>query len=211
MATTSALGKVFDGVFGRRRRLRDTRSVLLTFDDGPHPEITPIVLERLRTFQARAVFFVVGSRIERARGLLPEILAQGHIIGNHSFEHRLERDPGLISYVADVRRCQALLTSLTGVTPGLFRAPMGRNTGGALLTPRVLGLRQILWSVDSRDWELRAEKEAVMCGEKLCGTVRGGDIVLLHDDNRWTVKVLDILLPSLSSRGFDLQHGINSL
>ena len=211
MALSSIIGKAVDGVFGRRRRLRDSRSVLLTFDDGPHPKVTPAVLDRLRAFQARAVFFVVGNRIEKAPELLPQILEEGHRIGNHSFEHRLERDPKLISYLADVKRCQARLTELTGVTPDLFRAPMGRSSSGALLAPRLLGLNHILWSLDSRDWELRAEKEAVVCGEKLCSAVRGGDIVLLHDDNQWTIKVLDIFLPTLNNRGFDLRYGVDSL
>lgn len=169
------------------------------------------MLERLQMFNARAVFFVVGSRIAKAPELLPRISAQGHLIGNHTFEHRLESDPGFISYVADVRRCRTQIAGLTGLPTDLFRAPMGRNSIGALLAPRFLGLKQVLWSVASRDWELRSEKDAAVCGEKLCGAVKGGDIVLMHDDNRWTIKVLDILLPSLQERGFDLKSGIDSL
>jgi peptidoglycan/xylan/chitin deacetylase (PgdA/CDA1 family) len=120
MAAASALTFFLDCVFGRRRKLNNPRSVLLTFDDGPHPDVTPAVLDRLRTYQARALFFIVGSRIEKAPEMLNRILAEGHRIGNHSFEHRLEKDPRLISYYFDVRRCQSQLAQLTGTTPAFF-------------------------------------------------------------------------------------------
>ena len=199
--------KLVDRIFGRRRMLDGSNSILLTFDDGPHPDVTPSILDRLRTYNVRAVFFVVGSRISRAPELLRSILAEGHLIGNHSYAHVLEADPWLPAYLLDMRRCQALLKNLTGQAPRLFRAPMGRYTMGGLVAPRLLGLRHILWSVDSEDWKLRDAEAALACGQRLCSSVQPGDIVLFHDDNRWTVTVLDVLLPHLASRGAELSKG----
>jgi len=198
-------------MFGRRRRLGRSDAVLLTFDDGPDPEVTPAVLERLRRYDALAVFFVVGSRIQRAPKVLADILSDGHLLGNHTYEHRLDRDPGVIPYWLDVRRCQAIVTRLTGQTPHLFRAPMGRYSAGALLAPRLLGLGHLLWSADSHDWALRCKEAAAACGQRLCAAVAPGDIVLLHDDNPCVLTVLDVLLPELARRGIDMASGINGL
>ena len=155
--------------------------------------------------------FAVGSRINGSGALLKRIVDEGHLIGNHSYEHRLESDPWPIAYLRDVRRCQATLLELTGRRPSLFRAPMGRHSVGALVTPRLLGLRHVLWSADCDDWQLRDAQAARESGERLCGTVQPGDIVLLHDDNPWVVTVLDILLPALQSRGIDLHSAVERL
>jgi peptidoglycan-N-acetylglucosamine deacetylase len=207
----SILKRLVDSVFGLHRRLHASRAVLLTFDDGPHPEVTPAVLERLAAAHARAVFFVVGNRICKAPHLLTAVLAAGHALGNHTYSHHLGRDPLLVSYCRDVRRCQQMLTAATGQTPRFFRAPMGRRSLGALLTPRLLGLQHLLWSVDSHDWKLRSHEAAVACAHQLCEAICPGDIVLLHDDNPWVPTVLDLLLPRLSSQGIDLYSGLDCL
>jgi peptidoglycan-N-acetylglucosamine deacetylase len=211
MPSAAIFTNIIDRMFARRRKLSGSQAILLTFDDGPHPDITPAVLDRLKIYRARALFFIVGSRIEKAPDVLNRILAEGHLIGNHTYEHRLEKDPALCAYLLDVRRCQLQLKQLTGVAPIYFRAPMGRRSAGALLAPRLLGLRQVLWSADSDDWKLRTKEAAISCGQRLCETVQGGDIVLLHDDNPWTVTVLDRLLPSLATRGLDLRSGMEML
>lgn len=199
-----------DSAFGRRRRLDEPGSVLLTFDDGPDPDVTPGVLDRLSAYEARAVFFVVGNRISKAPQLLRRILDEGHLLGNHTFTHRLDRDPDPVTYYCDVQRCQQAIEELVGQRPRLFRAPMGRSSAGALIAPRLLKLRQVLWSLDSEDWNLRSEEAAVACGKRLCGSVAGGDIVLLHDDNPNVLKVLDVLLPNLKTQELDLAHGIET-
>jgi peptidoglycan/xylan/chitin deacetylase (PgdA/CDA1 family) len=197
-----------DWIGARQRRLHHSSAVLLTFDDGPHPTITPAVLDRLCVYHARAAFFVVGNRIDRAPAVLSAILASGHYLGNHSFAHRLDRDPWLIAYYRDVVRCQRLLHERTGQWPRLFRAPMGRSSLGALLVPRILGLRHLLWTWEAQDWAVRDAKAAARCAAFLCSHVRPGDIILLHDDNPWILPILDILLPHLREHGFDLDPSL---
>jgi peptidoglycan/xylan/chitin deacetylase (PgdA/CDA1 family) len=202
---------MIDAAFGRRRRLNEPGSVLLTFDDGPDPNVTPGVLDRLKAFEARAVFFVVGSRIPNAPHLLQRIVDEGHLLGNHTFMHQLDRDPDPVTYYRDVQKCQQAIAELVGQEPRLFRAPMGRSSAGALFAPRLLNLRQVLWSADSQDWRLRSAEGAAAAAERLCAEVSAGDIVLMHDDNPWVLTVLDTLLPHLRARGFDLGRAVSTL
>ena len=101
-------------------------AVLLTFDDGPHPESTPVVLELLKQYNARAIFFVVGARIQRAPHLLKIILDEGHAIGNHSYSHPIEKQFWLAPYLRDLKRVRAPLENL------LTRGP---NTSDRLSEP----------------------------------------------------------------------------
>jgi peptidoglycan/xylan/chitin deacetylase (PgdA/CDA1 family) len=205
------LRRLADGLLNIRRDFRESGQILLTFDDGPHPEVTPQVLDRLARYNAKAVFFIVGSRIHRSPEVLPRIIAAGHMLGNHTYEHRLERDPWFVPYVRDVVRCQRAIEQTAGQRPSLFRAPMGRKSLGALLTPRVLGLRHLVWSLDENDWRLRNEADARECGRKLAERSVPGDVILLHDDNPCVLYVLDVLLPALSANGFDLSHAVSRL
>jgi peptidoglycan/xylan/chitin deacetylase (PgdA/CDA1 family) len=211
MKLSRAFTNLLDVCFGRRRTVNLANAVLLTFDDGPNADITPSVLDRLRDFQTRAVFFVVGNRTDGSVEILKRILAEGHLIGNHTYTHPLGRDPGPISYVRDVRRNQELLEQLTARPPRLFRAPMGRNSPGALISPRLLGLQQVLWSVDSEDLRLRTTAEAAARAEQLKNEISGGDIVLMHDDNQCALTMLDVLLPHLKSRGLDLHSAVETV
>jgi peptidoglycan/xylan/chitin deacetylase (PgdA/CDA1 family) len=185
--------------------------VLLTFDDGPHQEVTPGVLDRLKRYNVRAVFFVVGNRIPRAPWLLERILADGHIVGNHTHEHWLDHPPWPRGYIRDVAKCQDAVQSLTGYWPALFRPSLGQFTIGSLAAAKLHGLRTVHWSIDPGDWMLRSKKDALVCGKQLSLSVRPRDILLLHDDNAYTLTVLDVLLPNLVEQGFDLQSAVQRL
>jgi len=186
-------------------------AILLTFDDGPHPDVTPGVLDRLKQYHARAVFFVVGSRIPRAPTLLSRICADGHILGNHTYTHWLNQIPLAEQYIEDVRACQEVIQALTGHRPRLFRPALGRVTPGSLAAARRHRLRTIHWSIDSGDWKLRKKDDALELGKQLCHLVGPRDILLLHDDNTHVLTVLDVLLPNLVERDFDLQSAVQRL
>lgn len=189
-------------------------AVLLTFDDGPHPDVTPAVLRLLREHRARAIFFVVGSRIEHAPHLLRAILDEGHEIGNHSFSHPGEHQPWLVPYYRDLARCQERVEELTGARPRFFRPPLGQLSVASVLAPRMLGMRTVLWSFDSGDWRLwgqdaeAASAEAMRVTEALAGREMSNDVVLMHDDHPHVVTVLESLLPALVRRGCDLSAGL---
>lgn len=191
------------------RENRDT--VLLTFDDGPHPEGTPAILDVLRRFNARAIFFVVGSRVHRAPDLLRRVTAEGHILGNHSFAHPLGRQLGLWACRRDIEQCQTLIQSLTGVRPTLFRPPLGRLSAASTVAPRLAGLQPMLWSVDADDWRLRHTAEVPAAAARLLGQLSGRplhDIVLMHDERVLTAQLLEMVLPQLVARDVNLSPSL---
>lgn len=188
-----------------------SNSVLLTFDDGPHPEVTPQVLKRLEAYGARAVFFILGRHIERAPHLLKTIQEQGHLIGNHTYIHSVETEPWFLAYYRDILHCQRMIAQYTGESPRLFRPTRGKISFTSLLAPRLVGLRTVTWSLDLKDWRCQSNEEAQRCGEDYVKNSMPRDIILLHDDNPNVLTILDMLLPSLKSRNIDVYDGLNFL
>jgi peptidoglycan-N-acetylglucosamine deacetylase len=166
----------------------------LTFDDGPHPEHTPAVLDRLAAFGLTATFFLVGKRITDPE-LVERIRAGGHTLGNHTFAHEPPNWRNL-NVIKDMRRCQELVPGATR-----FRAPLGRLTPGLWLAARRLGLECVGWTLDSGDWRCRTESDARVCAKEVLELARPGDIVLFHDDHRWIGPILDVVLPGLRAAG----------
>lgn len=169
--------------------------VTLTFDDGPDPEHTPEVLDRLKRFGLTAAFFLVGRNAAASPELVLRIAAEGHALGNHTFSHRRLGPFAFAASARDVIRCQ-------DVVPGarLFRPPLGRLTPALWLAARRLGLRCVNWSLDGGDWGCRSAADAAECGRQLLEQVRPGDVVLLHDHHRWIGPILDVVLPGLAGR-----------
>ncbi len=186
-------------------------SVLLTFDDGPTPGVTEGVLDRLDAARARALFFVVGRKAAAAPELLAEIAGRGHLLGNHSWDHVVDRRLSPAALTGELRRCQDLVAEHAGHPPLFFRPPAGRIDAATLLAPRRLGLRTLLWSVDADDWRCRDEAEARAAAARIALVARSRDIVLLHDFASTAHALLDVLLPTLSRGGFDLAHGTTAL
>jgi peptidoglycan/xylan/chitin deacetylase (PgdA/CDA1 family) len=201
------------------RRLQETssRAVLLTFDDGPHPEVTPAVLDRLARYGAKAAFFVIGRRVRRNGALVARIAGAGHAVGNHSHLHRDRYvlasgpQPTFFEYYRDCARCQAIIEYRVGANTRLFRPPGGRLTPTTLLVPKLLGLRCVTWSQEVKDWSFRHADQARAGAAELLRVVASRDIVLLHDDNERVLALLDTLLPELQARGYDLAAGIDQL
>jgi peptidoglycan/xylan/chitin deacetylase (PgdA/CDA1 family) len=185
--------------------------VLLTFDDGPTPGITDGVLDRLAEYGARGLFFVVGERVVQNPGPLRRVVAGGHAVGNHSHTHAMEQWPPLARYLSDLDRCSEAVRDAAGVLPVAFRAPGGRMHAASTLAPRRRGLPHVHWSLDPRDYACEGEGAARELGARVAGEVRDRDIVLLHDVGPEVLALLDVLLPRLRERGFDLAAGLRLL
>lgn len=171
---------------GVRRRLTESGSaVAITFDDGPHPEGTPAVLEALDRAGARATFFLVGEQVERHPVLAAELAAAGHGIAVHGYRHRnqLRLTPGMVA--ADVERGRQAIATATGATPALYRPAYGIFSAGGLRAVRRLGLEPLLWSRWGRDWAGAATAESIAAG--VTGQVEPGDVLLLHDADHYSV------------------------
>lgn len=189
------------------RRHADEGGVAVTFDDGPHPEGTPAVLETLREAGATATFFLVGEQVEREPALAAEIAAAGHEIGIHGYRHTLllRRSPRAVR--EDLLRARDAIASATAASPRLYRPPYGVLSGPALLIVRRLGWTPLLWSKWGRDWVARTTAEAIAA--RAARGLRGGDVVLLHDADHYssagswrrTAAALPFVLESAISSG----------
>jgi peptidoglycan/xylan/chitin deacetylase (PgdA/CDA1 family) len=176
--------------------------VYLTFDDGPTPAYTPQVLALLARHRARATFFVVGRNAATWPGLVRRELAAGHGVGNHTWSHR--RLTGLRGgrLQAEIGATSAAIRRATGSGPRCLRPPYGTVDAAGAYQVRALGLRLVLWDVDSNDW--RRPGAGVIAGRVL-SRVRSGDVVLFHDgggNREQTLAALDQVLSALSARGF---------
>jgi peptidoglycan/xylan/chitin deacetylase (PgdA/CDA1 family) len=153
--------------------------VAITIDDGPDPEVTPRVLDLLARHGAHATFFCVGERIERHPDLARDIVRRGHEIGNHSQRHRHSFSLlGPLRMRAEIAGAQESIVRVTGVRPRFFRAPAGlRNP---FLEPVLcrLGLELASWTRRGFD---TVNGNADLVYRRLSRSLRGGDILLLHD------------------------------
>ncbi len=179
----------------------------LTFDDGPHAQGTPAVLEILAGANVSASFFLVGEQVRRNPALAREILAAGHSIGLHCDRHRnlLRLTPCQVR--ADLARAQDTIESVSGRAIGLYRPPYGVPNTAALALARARGWRTLLWSQWGRDWEARATPQSI--AELVTNGVSAGSLLLLHDADdysapgswRRTVGALPRVLDTLAGLG----------
>ncbi|HEY5198120.1 MAG TPA: polysaccharide deacetylase family protein [Solirubrobacteraceae bacterium] len=192
-------------------RTLDGRDVGLTFDDGPHPDGTPAVLELLAARGAHATFFLVGEQVARNPGLAGEILAGGHRIGLHCDRHRNLLRLGPAAVGEDIARARARIEDQTGVGIELYRPPYGVFNAAALLIARTNGWRSLLWTHWGRDWEAGATAASI--AGLLTGPGLGeGSVLLAHDADdysspgswRRTVAALPLVLDELERRGLRL-------
>lgn len=150
--------------------------VLPTFDDGPHPEITPWVLDQLRQHNCKGVFFLVGENAQRYPDVVSQILAEGHSIGNHSMTHKNGFNTDTERYLKDVLAAEAL-TSNT-----LFRPPYGKLRPAQYKALIARGYRIMMWEVLSYDFDVTASTKD--CMSILNKNVREGSIVVFHDSEK---------------------------
>jgi peptidoglycan/xylan/chitin deacetylase (PgdA/CDA1 family) len=181
----------------------------LTFDDGPHRQGTPAVLEILARERVTATFFLVGEQLRRNPSLGAEILAAGHEIALHCDRHRnlLRLTPWQVR--EDIARARETIEAHTGRSPALYRPPYGALNAPALGIARRHAWRTLLWGHWARDWEARATPELI--AERVTSGVGEGSVLLLHDADdysapdswRRTVAALPWILDTLRERGLE--------
>ncbi len=179
----------------------------LTFDDGPHAQGTPAVLELLAGAGVQATFFLVGEQVRRNPSLAREIAAAGHLVGVHCERHRnlLRLTPAQTR--ADIERAEAVIAETTGLAPALYRPPYGVLNAAALRLAQKRGWRTLLWSHWGRDWERRATPDSIAA--RVTAGAGAGSVLLLHDADDYsapgswqnTVAALPRVLATLAERG----------
>ncbi len=190
-------------------RVLPAAGVALTFDDGPHPEGTPAVLELLARADARASFFLVGEQVRRRPRLAAEILAAGHIVALHGDQHRLQLRLTPAQVQADLARGAATLEDATGAAIVWHRPPYGIYSPAGLGAVRAAGWRPLLWSRWGKDWRRSTTPRRI--ATRATRSLSAGDVILLHDadfysahnSHRRTAEALPLILTQLSSRKLD--------
>lgn len=186
-------------------RARTTRrAVALTFDDGPHPDFTPRVLDVLKRHGVQAVFFVVGERAGAHPEIVKRIVDEGHLVGNHTYSHSGNFPlMGRAQMEDETGRCDAAIERITGRRPTLFRPPFG-VTNPTLA--RALGGRYTVagWDIRSLDTIARRPRERVF--ERVRRRVRPGSVVLLHDDREGGDRLLEMILNDLERNDYKVER-----
>jgi peptidoglycan/xylan/chitin deacetylase (PgdA/CDA1 family) len=195
------------GPLGVEDRTASGLGYALTFDDGPHAQGTPAVLELLGSAGVQATFFLVGEQVERNPALAREIVSAGHLIGLHCHRHRnlLRLTPRQVR--TDLDRAAGAIGDATGLSPALYRPPYGVLNASALRLANARGWRTLLWSHWGRDWERRATPESI--ARLLTAGAGEGSVLLLHDADdysapgswRRTVAALPRVMSTLAERG----------
>lgn len=183
------------------------QGVALTFDDGPHPQGTPAVLETLREAGAVATFFLAGEQVERRPALVAEIVAAGHRVELHCHRHRNQLRLTPRSLLDDAERARAAIEAAGGQEVRDYRPPYGIFSAAGLRAVRGRGWRPVLWSQWGRDWRSDATPRSIAA--RATSGVRAGDVLLLHDADYYsapgswirTAGALPIILETLETRG----------
>jgi peptidoglycan/xylan/chitin deacetylase (PgdA/CDA1 family) len=176
--------------------------IALTFDDGPNPPFTTQILDVLRRHNVKASFFDVGYLAQHYPGLVQQEVADGHVVGNHTWDHAHLPALSTNDITAEINNTSDELQKITGTRPTFFRPPYGETDARTLTVVNNLGLTTFLWNNMAYDWLTPAPS---VISSRVTGVARNGMIILLHDgggDRTNTVAALSIIIPNLQARGF---------
>jgi peptidoglycan/xylan/chitin deacetylase (PgdA/CDA1 family) len=177
--------------------------VYLTFDDGPIPGITEWVLEELKKQDVKATFFCIGNNIDKNPDVFTKVINEGHIVGNHTFNHLNGLINSTEKYFENVKSCGVSISKLQSTTSNLFRPPYGKIRASQAKKVLQLGYKIIMWDVLSADFDTSISPEK--CLENVLNNVNSGSIIVFHDSIK-AFPNLKYTLPKtlkvLTERGF---------
>lgn len=159
-------------------RYTKEKKIYLTFDDGPIPEVTEWVLDILAEYEAKATFFCVGDNIQKHPGVFAKVLAGGHRVGNHTYNHIVGWKTSTEAYLENTKQCASLLPELPSTSRPLFRPPHGRITK-AQIRKLLPNYEIVMWDVLSGDFLLDIGQQK--CLDKTIRHTEPGSIVVFHD------------------------------
>jgi len=177
-------------------------NIVLTFDDGPHPQITSLILDTLATYQAKAIFFCIGKNLVLYPELAKRIVAEGHILANHSYNH--SNFIGLSSTKKVIKEIQQTEAEIERFTPSLklYRPPFGVTNPNIARATSALNMKVIGWNKRSFDTVSNSEKAVL---DRVLSNIQNGDIVLFHDTQTITPNILADFLLFTTNKGFTFE------
>lgn len=183
--------------------------VALTFDDGPSAIWTPKILDALKVAGVKATFFMLGKYVQKDPDAAKRVAAEGHEIGNHTYDHHVLLYYTDAELAEEVRQAEEVIRDVTGVTTRLFRPPKAWVTENEKRELRDLGYEVVLWTLNSKDWVTFDDKYMI---RYIVKNINPGDIILFHDNggvfsteggNRnETVKTIPRLVEKLKEKGY---------
>lgn len=181
---------------------RKEKYVYLTFDDGPIPVVTPFVLNTLNKYNAQATFFCIGDNVNKYPEIYADVLANGHTVGNHTYDHLKGWACTNEDYLSNIKKCTELVSS------NLFRPPYGRINRSqiSIIRSHFPDINIIMWDVLSGDFDLNISAEK--CLQNVLRNTRNGSIIVFHDSQKafpHLQKVLPPVLEQLELRGFSFK------
>lgn len=175
----------------------EDKRVAITFDDGPNPQYTEILLDGLRERNVRATFFLIGEQAEAYPDLVKTMDEDGHLIGNHTYSHVDLCKQSEEGVVEQVGRTNDIIEEITGKRPVYIRPPFG--SWNRRLEEQT-GMLEIFWTVDPRDWECTDCSRVI---ERTLEDVKDGSILLFHDASSSSVRAALAVIDILKERGYE--------
>lgn len=172
--------------------------IALTFDDGPDPVNDREIMRILAEYKAQATFFVIGRNAQRHMDVVAELVAAGHEIGNHSFNHPMLTTRDVDQQAQELRQTNDLL-ALSGVPVRWFRPPYGDFDSLTVTVARAEGMETILWSVDSRDWKGGAPSAIA---NRITSHLTPGAVVLMHSTRHTSTQALIEVMATAKAQGY---------
>lgn len=175
--------------------------IALTFDDGPTPGVTEIVLAELAKRNLKATFFMIGNKVLMYPDLARAVVEAGHEVANHTFTHPTLSKLSAERVDSELQKCQEAIITTTGKTPVWFRPPYGafRKEQGTI--PRSKDLGVTYWSVDPQDW---AQPGVAKIASRILSTARPGSIILMHDLHKQTALAVPAIFDGLLEKDFNM-------
>ena len=182
------------------RKSTKDKIIALTFDDGPHSEYTPRVLDILKQYDIKASFFLIGKHIAGNEGILKRIHEEGHQIGNHSFSHKYTFPLfGIRKMSADLLQCEHTIHQVAGCQPKWFRPPFGVTNPNVAKSVKIRGYQVAGWSIRSFD-TVKSDKNEIV--QRVSSLLHPGAIVLLHDRLPDTPYILEQIIQIALKKGY---------
>jgi peptidoglycan/xylan/chitin deacetylase (PgdA/CDA1 family) len=201
-------------IFNRRGTIYRVKSagkkIALTFDDGPSPKWTPLILDELKKCGIKATFFMVGYHARLYPDVARRVAREGHTIGNHGYAHSVMFYYTPAEIEEEIKYTEHVIREITGVNTKLFRPPKAWLRHSLKETIKSLGYKVVLWSLNSKDWVRFDHKQIV---KFIAERVHNGDILLFHDsgnvfskeggDRTQTVRAIPLLVKTLKEKGYE--------
>ena len=174
------------------------KTIALTFDDGPGP-YTEKLLDILDKYDAKATFFLIGSKVSARANTLRRMQSRGHQLGNHSWSHPELNKVSAEQLASEIDQTNNAIKQAVGTKPNIIRPPYGAFNRAVLEQFRQRGMSAVVWSVDTRDWADRNSE--IVCSRAIAGA-RNGAVVLMHDIHPTSVNAVPCILNSLKQQGY---------